>query len=173
MTHQNTSNIFMTDLTAIHASTKNSPHLYIHANRHKWFSTWMHAQLRVQYVCVWLCGACHCCRSHAPAGIHFNLPQGKDACSLHAVLIISKFSPPVGCWFWVVPRSMLLEAFTCWNCRWLGFWVGDWGWAGLEVWELSLEQVYTAQPWQSKLLFCLQLILILLFVDHLNSWQWT
>lgn len=74
--------------------------------------------------------------------------RGKDACSHHAEHINSKLSPPVGCWFWVVPRSMLLEALTCWNCRWfwfwLWFWAGDWGWARLEVWEFSLEQINEA-----------------------------
>lgn len=50
--------------------------------------------------------------------------------------INSKLFPPLGCWFWVVPRSMLLEAFTCWNCHW--YWPGVWGWAEEEPWEGSL-----------------------------------
>lgn len=87
--------------------------------------------------CKWLWGACRWCSSH----VYFYFLRGKDACSHHAEHINSKLSPPVGCWFWVVPRSMLLEALTCWNCRWFWFWVGDWGWAGLEVWEFSLEQI--------------------------------
>lgn len=62
---------------------------------------------------------------------------GKDACSHHAKHRNSKLSPPVGCWFWVVPRSMLLEALTCWNCRWFWVWAGDWGWARQ---EFSLEE---------------------------------
>lgn len=87
--------------------------------------------------CTWLWRACRWCSSH----VYFYFLRGKDACSHHAEHINSKLSPPVGCWFWVVPRSMLLEALTCWNCRWFWFWVGDWGWAGLEVWEFSLEQI--------------------------------
>lgn len=60
------------------------------------------------------------------------------ACSRHAEHKERKVSPPVGCWFWAVPRSMLLEAFTCWSCHW--FSPGAWGWAVEELWQFFLEE---------------------------------
>lgn len=94
---------------------------------------------------MWLWGACGWCSGHASSGVH-KRAWAVDACSHHAEQANRKIAPPVCCWFWVVPRSMLLEALTCWNCRWL--WVGDCGCAGLEMWEVSLKWVEDKKPLQ-------------------------
>lgn len=81
--------------------------------------------------------------------------------------INSKRSPPVGCWFWLVPRSMLLEAFTCWNCHWFG--PGDWGWAEEELWETSLEKQWMQD---TKIFFLMSARILLCFDPCWIILQW-
>ncbi len=134
----------------IHTFTHTHPHTPTHTlqsscNKHECYrciavSACVVAQSAEMSACMWLWGACRWCSSQASAE-NLNLLCRKDEGSHHAKHMNSKISPPVGCWFWVVPRSMLLEALTCWNCRGFWFGVGDWGWAGLLVWEFSLKQI--------------------------------
>lgn len=120
----------------------------------------------------WRCIDCMSSASHA-----FNYYYEEEMPrSHHAEHKQRKLSPPVGCWFWVVPRSMLLEAFTCWSCHW--FSPGVWGWAEEELWEFFLEEKKSfffyvcLMFWEIKYLTCFLLKWFILHYTAMKHGLW-